>query len=214
MHKNSCIPFLFIFLIHTIGFSQTDPFSDSNKVVKKYYDYKNFSKVSLIEIDGEIEIEVGAGESFKIELSIREKYLPILLVNENNKHLELKFNYTKDNNKYITDPQIKIKISCPNLEEVIKFGNGSVRVNLENQNLFSIYNEGNGNAKLKGKVNELSIVNTGNGATDAKRVDAEYVKVRSSGNGNVIIHATKNATGNRSGNGQIIQKGNAILKLF
>ena len=211
MTKNFNLTFLFIILINTIGLSQADPFTGSDRIIKKYYDYKNFSKVSLIDIDGKIEIEVG--DSFKVELNIREKYLPILLVNENNNQLELKFNYTKDNNKYISDPQITIKISCPNLEDLYKIGNGSVSVNLENQGSFSLKNEGNGNASLKGKVNELSIANTGNGETDAIRLEADNVKVSSSGNGNVIINANKSADGKRNGNGQIIQKGKAILKL-
>lgn len=212
MTKYINLTFLFIVLLNTIGLSQADPFTGSSKVVKRYFDYKNFSKISLIDVDGEIEIEIA--DSFRIELNIREKYLPILLVKENNNQLEMKFNYTKENNKYISDPQIRIKISCPNLEELYKIGNGSVMVNLKNQKAFSNYNEGNGNAILKGKVENLSIENIGNGQTDAKRLEAEFVKVSSSGNGNVIINANKNAEGKRNGNGMIIQKGVAILKLY
>jgi hypothetical protein len=205
------LTFLLIIQINAIGFGQTDPFTGPSGVIKRNYDFNNFSKISLIDIDGKIEIEVG--DSFKIELRIREKYLPIFLINESNNHLELKFNYTKDNNKYINDPQISIKIACPNLEALNKIGNGSVSVGLKNQNSFSVVNEGNGNASLKGTVNELKIKNNGNGKTDASRLNADYVEVESSGNGNIIINANKKADGIRKGNGKIIQKGNGILKL-
>jgi hypothetical protein len=211
MNKKFNISFLFIILINTMGLAQADPFTGSDSIIKKYYGFKNFSKVSLVDIDGKMEVEVG--DSFAIELSIREKYLPILFVYENNEQLEMKFNYTKDNNKYISDPQIFIKITCPNLEELSKIGNGSVSVKLKSQRSFSLYNEGNGSARLTGKVNALSIINNGNGETDAKRLEAENVKVNSLGNGNVTINATKNANGKRNGNGLIIQKGNAPLKL-
>ncbi len=202
---------LLVISITTKSICQTNPFTDSEKIIKKSYNYISFDKISLLDIDGSTEIEIG--DSFKIEIQIREKYLPILLVSENNKELEIKFNYTKENNKYISDPRIRIKITCPKLETLYKQGNSSVDVNLGNQNKFFMYNEGNGSASLKGIVKDLSIKNEGNGKTDADKLLAENVNVASYGNGDVLINGNLNATGKRYGNGKIIQKGNAILLL-
>ena len=195
--------------ITTKSVGQTNPFTESEKIISKSYNYINFDKISLLDIDGSTEIEVG--DSFKIEIKIREKYLPIFLVSENNNELEIKFNYTKENNKYISDPRIRIKITCPKLETLYKQGNSSVDVILRNQNKFFMYNEGNGSATLKGIVKDLSIKNEGNGKTDADRLLAENVNVASYGNGDVFINGNLNVTGKRYGNGKIIQKGNATL---
>lgn len=196
-------------IITTKSVCQTNPFIESEKIIKTEYNYKNFDKISLLDIDGSTEIVVG--DSFKIEIKIREKYLPILLVNENNNELQIKFNYTKENNKYISDPRIRIKITCPKLETLYKQGNSSVALNLGNLNTFFMHNEGNGSAILKGSVKELNIKNDGNGKTDADRVDAENINVESYGNGDVLINGNLNAIGKRYGNGKIIQKGNATL---
>lgn len=204
--------FLVLFLvITTASLGQTDPFTESKKSTKKVYDFSDFSKISLLDIDGKTEIKTG--DSFKIEINMREKYLPILFVTEKNDELQIKFNYTRENNKYIFDPRIRIKITCPNLQEVYKQGNSTVRIHLKNQSKFTLFNEGNGSATLRGKVEELILKNEGNGKTDAGFLIAKNVQVESFGNGNVLIHAREKASGKRNGNGLILQKGKAILTL-
>jgi hypothetical protein len=204
--------FLVLFLaITTASLGQSDPFTRSEKSTKKVYDFTHFSKISLIEIDGSTEIETG--DSFKIEIKMREKYLPILFVTEKNDELQIKFNYTRENNKYIFDPRIRIKITCPNLQEVYKQGNSTVRIHLKNQSRFILFNEGNGSATLSGKVEELILKNGGNGKTDAGFLIAKNVQVESFGNGNILINAREKAKGKRNGNGMILQKGEAVLKL-
>jgi hypothetical protein len=197
--------------ISTVSLGQADPFTGSEKISKKLYDFTHFSKISLLDIDGETEITTG--DSFKIEIKMREKYLPILFVTENNNELQIKFNYTRENNKYIFDPRIRIKITCPSLTEVYKQGNSSVRIRLKKQDKIILFNEGNGSAALSGEVEELILKNGGNGKTDARKLVAKKVQVESFGNGNVLIQATENAMGKRNGNGLIIQEGKAPLKL-
>jgi hypothetical protein len=207
------IPLLLILLlgITTVSLGQADPFTGSEKISKKQYDFTHFSKISLLDIDGETEITTG--DSFKVEIKMREKYLPILFVTEINNELQIKFNYTRENNKYIFDPRIRIKITCPLLTQVYKQGNSAVKLNLKNQSTFFLSNEGNGSATLRGKLEDLKIKNEGNGKTDARKLVAKNVQVESSGNGNVLIQATENASGKRNGNGLIIQEGKAPLKL-
>jgi hypothetical protein len=209
--KNIRLYLLLFLTITSASLGQSDPFSGTGKIVKKEYTYSNFSKISLLDIDGETEIKIG--DTFKVEVKMRDKYLPILFVTENNNELQIKFNYTRENNKYIFDPRIRIKITCPKLTEVYKQGNSSVSVHVNNQSSFYFYNEGNGSAFLRGNVGELSLKNDGNGKTDAGALVAKNVHVDSFGNGNVLINSTDKASGKRNGNGLILQKGKAVLKL-
>jgi Putative auto-transporter adhesin, head GIN domain len=189
--------------------SQSDPFTGSEKIVKKKYDFSNFDKISIMDIDGVTEIEVG--KPFSIETSIREKYLPIFEVNESNRVLTVVFTYTKNNNKYINDPKIKVKISCPSLDSLWKMGNNSISVSVDNQSKFFMSNEGNGSATLKGLVKQLSLKNDGNGQINAKNLSADTVFVKSFGNGNVIVNSKNKVEFERNGNGQIIRIGRGLL---
>jgi len=209
--KNIRFNLLLLLTITSACLGQSDPFSGSEKISKKLYSFSSFSKISLHDIDGKTEIEIG--DSFKIEVKMREKYFPILFVTESNNELQIKFNYTRENNKYIFDPKIRIKITCPKLTEVYKQGNSSVSLHLKNQSSFFMYNEGNGSAILHGNVEELSLKNDGNGKTDAGALVAKKVHVDSFGNGNVLINSTEKASGKSNGNGLILQKGKAILTL-
>jgi Putative auto-transporter adhesin, head GIN domain len=202
---------LFFALSFFAANSQSDPFTGSEKIVEKKYDFSNFDKISILDLDGVTEIKVG--KPFSIETSIKEKYLPILEVKENNRELTIVFKYTKDNNKYIQDPNIKVKISCPNLDSLYKRGNSGILVSGANQSTFFMSNEGNGSATLKGLVKQLSLKNDGNGKINAKNLVADTVFVESFGNGDVIINAKNRVDGERNGNGKIIQNGKAVMKI-
>lgn len=186
---------------------QSNPFSGSSRLIKKEYGFKSFSKLSLINIDGEI--EVITGDSFKVEVKIREKYLSILTLEERDNQLEVKFNYTKDNNKYINDPRIKIRITCPSLVFIDKKGNADASVFLRNGSEFTARNEGNGSLTLKGSIDELTLFNDGNGTLDASDLKAKSVAAVSFGNGNILVRASDFLIQERNGNGRIIQKGTA-----
>lgn len=193
------------------AFAQGDPFSGSSRIIKKKLDLRDFNKISLLDLDGKTKVVVG--DSFKVEIQIREKYLPILLISQNKEKLEFRLNYTSENNKYIEDPKINILITCPELVELNKKGNSSVSVKLKVQNEFYISNEGNGNAELKGIVENLKIKNDGNGSFLGSRTLSKNLTVESYGNGNVVVNSWGSAKGIRHGNGKIIQRGKAILDL-
>ena len=68
-------------------------------------------------------------------------------------------------------------------------------------------NIGNGNAILSGSTNQLDIEKTGNGDVNSEKLIAKNAKIKSTGNGNVVVNVTKEITGKLFGNGDIINKG-------
>lgn len=208
MIRHKLLMFLFILSSYALQ-SQTDPFTGSENIKVQNYDFSNFDKISILDLDGITEIEVG--KPFSVQTSIKEKYSPILEVTENGRELIIIFKYTKDNNKYIEKPNIKVKISCPSLESLYKQGNSAVFVSIYNQKSLSITNEGNGSATLKGSVEQIRLQNNGNGKLNAKRLSADTVIVSSFGNGDVIVNAKNKLTVERNGNGEVLQTGDAKL---
>ncbi len=188
---------------------QQNPFVGSEKMVSQNYDFTNFDKISILDLDGVTEIEVG--KPFSVETKIKDKYTSILEVTEMNGELTIVFKYTKDNNKYIENPNIKVKITCPSLANLYKRGNSNVSVSISNKSAFTVINEGNGSAILKGFVKQLSLKNDGNGRIDAKKLLADTVFVNSFGNGDIIVNAKDELKGERNGNGKIIQNGKAVM---
>ena len=57
---------------------QQNPFVGSEKMVSKNYDFSNFDKISILDLDGVTEIEVG--KPFSVETKIKDKYTSILEV--------------------------------------------------------------------------------------------------------------------------------------
>jgi len=213
MRQKIHLIWVFAYLFISANFSakcQEDPFTGSDKMVTRSYSSSNFDKISILDLDGVTEIEVG--KPFSVETEIKDKYSPILEVKEMNGELTIVFKYTKDNNKYINNPATKVKISCPSLVSLYKGGNSNIRIFVPNQSSFVVTNEGNGSANLRGEVEQLSLKNEGNGSIDAQNLVANTVSVQSFGTGDVIAYAKDRLDAFRSGNGKIVQKAEFVPK--
>ena len=208
MKHYSLLICLFILLSFSLQ-GQTDPFTGSENTKTQNYDYTNFDRISILDLDGITEIEVG--KPFSVQTSIKDKYSQILEVKENGRELVIIFKYTKDNNKYIKKPNIKVKISCPSLDSLYKRGNSEIFVSIYSQKSLSMTNEGNGSATLKGFVEQTNLKNDGNGKLNARYLSSDTVQVKSFGNGDIVVNAKNKLEGERNGNGKIIQTGNAKL---
>lgn len=190
-------------------FAQENPFKGSGKVKTFKYDFTDFNKISFYDVDGPVEIEVG--KPFAIEVQINENFISIFDVKQENNQLNLTFRYTKDNNKYIQNMKLKVKISCPSLLELFHRGNSSISVTGINGADFAMINEGNGSATLAGTVKQLSLSKDGNGSITASNLFAETAKVKTDGNGSVFVNSSLQLSVERMGNGNVIQKGNGRI---
>ncbi|TAD86399.1 MAG: hypothetical protein EAY75_08405 [Bacteroidetes bacterium] len=187
--------------------SQADPFTGSEKVKTRLYGFSNFDRVTILDLDGSTEVEVG--KPFSVRTSIKDKYAPILEVKQVGSTLVIVFKYTKDNNKYINKPKIKVRITCPRLDSLYKRGNSDILVLNVDQKAFYMANEGNGSAKLMGVVEQLGLKNDGNGNLNAEGLLADEVQVQSLGNGDVLVNAKTTLLAEKQGNGNIVQLGKA-----
>ena len=181
----------------------------SGKTVTKNYDYKNFTQLSLQDLDGKIEVEIG--KEFSVSVTIDDNLLPLLAFEENNSKNELKifFKNNTNNRKYIENTKIKIKITMPKIEAIIHSGNSSLFIsNLIGTN-FKLENSGNGTAIISGSVEKLEVINKGNGNTKAKELIAKNAKIKCSGNGNIYVNVSNELTVKASGNCSVVNYGKA-----
>lgn len=188
--------------------AQKGPLSGSGKIISKTFEYKDFDKISLTDLSGKVEIEVG--KPYSIMVDIDDNLEPLLSVSNNNGKLAMELTGNRNNKMYIENTNIKIKISLPGVYLLEQSGNDNVRVNGIAGNNFRIEKSGNGDMELNGTVKELAIKKNGNGNVQAMNLIAKEVTVRSSGNGNVIVNAEKIFTAHVSGNGDIVNKGAAL----
>jgi hypothetical protein len=188
--------------------AQNGPLSGSGKIISKTVDYKDFDKISLTDLSGKVEIEVG--KPFSIMIDIDDNLEPLLSVSNNNGKLVMELTGNLNNKMYIENTNIKIKISLPEISLLDHHGNDNVRVNGITGNNFRIEKSGNGDVVLSGTVADLEIKKNGNGNVHAGNLIAQQAVVRSSGNGDITVNAAKTFAANGSGNGDIKNIGAAL----
>ncbi len=175
----------------------------SGKTVTKTYDYQNFNKVNFDDLDGKLEIEVG--KPFGISITIDDNLVNLLTLVENfdNKQLTIALKGNRNNNMYIEDTKINVKITMPYLIEVSNNGNSGLTVTNINSKNFKTENPANGSTTLSGIVDNLEVICRGNGNLNASKLIAKNASITCRGNGNAKINAEKIIESNRSGNGNI-----------
>ena len=138
------------------------------------FNFKNFDKVQLNNINGSVDIEVG--KEFNVEVKGLPKdnsLVTVEIIKENCLAITLKKGLSWDEVQKIN---LKIKITMPEISKLYNNSNADVVVNKFTGRYFGIENNGNGNTTIKGKnVDELEIANNGNGNTNAKQIEAKKV---------------------------------------
>jgi hypothetical protein len=90
-------------------------------------------------------------------------------------------------------------------------GTGDANLSL-NFRALKIKNTGTGDVKMEGEGSELDISNNGTGDIDAIHMPSGRVFVSNNGTGDVHVFAKKELTISTQGMGDVIYKGNAIIK--
>jgi hypothetical protein len=194
-------------LITLLSCAQRGPLRGSGVVVNKTYDFKNYNKIEIADMDGSAEIEVG--KPFSIMIAIDDNLENLLEVIESNMELKISLTGNRNNKKYIENTKIKIKITVPSLTSYFQDGNNGAEITGIASYDFETKVKGNGSVTLAGKVNNLNLLCTGNGTINAKNLNSKNANAISRGNGNVYVNATNGFTGNTQGNGNIINIGSA-----
>jgi hypothetical protein len=199
-------------LLLAILFTSFNTFSQlrgSGKTVTKTYDYQNFNKVNFDDLDGKLEIEVG--KPFSISIIIDDNLVSMLSVNENSSDNEVSITLkgNNNNNKYIEDTSIKIKVTMPSISSLRHNGNSNLIVTNCNSESLKIENLGNASTTISGKTEDLIIKNTGNGNLYSDKLVSKTATIKCSGNGNVRVNVSDIITAKVSGNGNVVNNGKA-----
>jgi Putative auto-transporter adhesin, head GIN domain len=178
----------------------------------KAYDFKDFDKLQIENINGEVEIELG--KSYSIIVSGKDNAQEQVQITKSEDKILVKLN-----SKFVTDWKnrkvVNVKIVMPEISKLFNFSNADVNVKNFVGRYFGIENKGNGNISVVGSVvDHIEIKNNGNGNLETKNIISKKVDISKSGNGDVNIRTDNNFNVEMSGNGDIVNygKAKAIIK--
>ncbi len=187
--------------------AQRGPLRGTGKLIIKTFDFRDFDKLNLEDLDGKIEVEIG--KPFSVRVEIDENLEPLLDIKKETQEgilmIGLKGNY--NNKMYIEDTRIKVKVTMPEASVIQHRGNSNLHVTGIVGRYFRLENSGNGDVTLQGSIDELDIKKNGNGEVKAQGLVAKTAKVKSYGNGNVRVNTQISLTAHGSGNNSVMQFG-------
>ncbi|HLO52899.1 MAG TPA: DUF2807 domain-containing protein [Saprospiraceae bacterium] len=184
----------------------------SGIIVNKQYDFTNFDKLELLDLDGTITVEIG--QKWSILVAIDENLLPLLAFDENKSETKLHifFKDNKNNNKYIENTNINIKITMPEASVIKHNGNSKLFVHDIVGRYLGIENGSNATTTLSGSIDQLDVKNTGNGNLIADQLTTKVADIKCTGNGNVKVNIVDKIKARVSGNGSVFNSGKAIFE--
>jgi Putative auto-transporter adhesin, head GIN domain len=175
------------------------------KVITREFSQVDFTKLSIEDFDGSIEVEIG--KPYAISVAIDENLEPRLIVSKNKNTLNIKLEGNFNGKLYLEKTHIKIKVSMPMVTNIFHRGNTVMHVTGISGTYFSFENQGNGDATLRGEVEKLEIKKGGNGNINAIKLGAKIARIHARGNGNVSVNVTMDVVAHGIGNGNILQYG-------
>jgi hypothetical protein len=176
------------------------------------YDFKDFDKVQIENLNGEVEIELG--KSYSITVSVKDNAQEQVDITKSEDKLLVKLD-SKFENDWKNRKVAKVKIVMPAISKLFNFSNADVSVSNFVGRYLGIENKGNGNVLVSGSVvDHIEIKNNGNGNLETKNIISNKVNISKSGNGDVNIRTDTDFNVKMNGNGDIVNygKGKAIIK--
>ena len=181
----------------------------SGKIVTKTFYYKNFDKVYFEDLDGKIEVEIGKPWSILITIDDNLESLLHLSENVSENELKIQFKGNKDNQMYVENTNLKIKITMPEASVIKNSGNSNLSVQNISGRYFKLENTGNGDSNVSGTIDFLDINKIGNGDVDASNLNVKKAELKSTGNGDLTVNVSETLSARLTGNGDIINTGKA-----
>lgn len=197
---------MFLLLLSISIYSQT---RGSGKLIERSYPYSGFDKITIEDLVGQIDIEIGS--TWSVSVVIDENLLPLLAFKENQDEYQLTifFKGNRANKMYVENTNLRIKITMPEASVITNDSNAKISVTNIKGRYIKLANTENGDVVAFGKVDLLDVISNGNGNVKAGSLDAKTVIVGAKGNGDVVVRATESITAKTSGNGDVRNLGKA-----
>lgn len=212
--SSSFMAFLCLVIVFSGQYSlaQGQPINGSGKIVTLKPQLNGFDKVNFSGMNGKVFIE--SGKPYDIEIRIDDNLAALLEYEVQNGELIISIEGNKYNRLYLEDTNISIRVSMPEISVFEHEGNGKIEISGITGRYFRILKDSNADAVISGiSIDELDIVTTGNGNINAGKLLANRVKVKKSGNGDVIINTNTAFSAKSEGNGDIINKGTGVADI-
>jgi hypothetical protein len=187
--------------------AQGPPINGSGKIVQFSPELNGFDKVSFSGMNGRVFIE--SGKPFKVDIRIDDNLASLLKYEVQNGELKFSIEGNKYNRRYLENTNINIRVAMPEISVFEHEGNGKIEISGIYGRYFRLKKDSNADASISGPgIDKLDIVNAGNGDINAGKLLANSVKIKKSGNGDVIFNTNNTFSVVADGNGDIINKGN------
>lgn len=197
---------LIFILTGQICFAQSQPINGSGKIIELKPQLDGFDKVSFSGMNGKVIIE--SGKPFEIDIRIDDNLASLLKYEVQNGVLNFSIEGNKYNRMYLENTNINIRVAMPEISVCEHEGNGKIEISGISGRYFRLKKESNADASISGPgIDQLDIVNAGNGDVNAGKLPAKSVKIKKSGNGDVIFNTNNPFSVVADGNGDIINKG-------
>jgi hypothetical protein len=156
-----------------------------------------------IDVGGVFEVEVAAGNEFKVEVEADDNLLPYIETNVDNGVLEI-----RTNQRLKSHTPIRVRVWAPNIESVDASGVCKVSLTGVKNSELKIDTSGASKATLAGETNSLSVSLSGASSVDAENLKAVTGDIEASGASGATVFVTGRLVSHASGASKIAYLGN------
>lgn len=166
---------------------------------------RNLPVFEQIKVGGAFRISIRVGADQGVTVKTDSNIEPLIVTTVQNGVLDV---HTKSGFEIQTKKPVEVSIKVQKLTDINLHGAAQLRVSGLKGDEFTLRANGATKAKLAGILDKLTILVSGAGKVDAKKLRSQDVRVQVSGAGNIQVNARKKLDAKISGAGRVIYAGN------
>lgn len=222
MRKFICIPALALLFTFFVACNSRERINGSGNVVTESRSVGDYEKVVL---KGSMDIEFTEGPLQAAEIQAEDNIMPFVRMEVHGDELVVDL---KDHVSLKSNKGIRIKLTAPDVHELILAGSGNIHItntlqsddlirlklsgsgNIEgavNSPEVKVTSVGSGNITLTGETRDLDINIAGSGNFEGSDLHTENTDITIAGSGDANVHASRNLEAKIAGSGDVRYKG-------